>query len=141
VISPSQGRYLHTRQHRHNKVGFEPTIPGFERVHALHNAATVIGRISTQFLEIGHDFPIPYLPTTDDHFLFLFGAIKSRNISTEISVEDSSLREQDFRLKSVRTFCSEDAAEFVFQNEVGDVRSGQERLFTTFSYSSHGCRL
>jgi hypothetical protein len=38
-ISPSQGRYLHTRQHKQNKrthtltpwVGFEPSIPAFER--------------------------------------------------------------------------------------------------------------
>jgi hypothetical protein len=53
-ISPSQGRYIHTEQHKQNKrtqtsmphVGFEPTIPVFERaktVHALHRAATVIG--------------------------------------------------------------------------------------------------
>jgi hypothetical protein len=53
-ISPSQGRYLHTWQHKQNKRtqtsmpqrGFEPTIPVFERVktvHALDRAATVIG--------------------------------------------------------------------------------------------------
>jgi hypothetical protein len=65
-ISPSQGRYLHTEQkyrinthtsihvYRTNThiqasmfgVGFEPTIPVFERakmVHALDRAATVIG--------------------------------------------------------------------------------------------------
>jgi hypothetical protein len=53
-ISPSQGRYLHTGQHKQNKctetstprVGFETTIPMFERtktVHALDRAATVIG--------------------------------------------------------------------------------------------------
>jgi hypothetical protein len=50
---PSQGRYLHIAQHKHriNKqismpwVGFELTIPAFERektVHALDCAATVI---------------------------------------------------------------------------------------------------
>jgi hypothetical protein len=53
-ISSSQGLYLHTRQHKQNKrtqtsmpqVGFEPTIPVFERaktVHALDPADTVIG--------------------------------------------------------------------------------------------------
>jgi hypothetical protein len=53
-IRPFQGRYLHTGQHKQNKrtqtsmplVGFEPTIPVFERakaVHALDRAATVIG--------------------------------------------------------------------------------------------------
>jgi hypothetical protein len=57
-ISPSQGRYLHTEHHKHNKrtqtsmfqVGFEPTIPVFERaktVHALDRAVTVIGLLTT----------------------------------------------------------------------------------------------
>jgi hypothetical protein len=52
-ISPSQGRYLHTEQHKQNKrtqipmpwVRFEPTIPEFERgktVYALDRAVTVI---------------------------------------------------------------------------------------------------
>jgi hypothetical protein len=54
VISQSQGRYLHTGQHKHRInayihqtpmpwVGFEPTIPTSERaktVHALDHAAT-----------------------------------------------------------------------------------------------------
>jgi hypothetical protein len=53
-INLAQGRYLHTEQHRINahktsmpQVGFESTIPVFERamtVHALDRAATVIGR-------------------------------------------------------------------------------------------------
>jgi hypothetical protein len=57
VISPSQGRYLNTGQHKHRInaytqqtsmpcVGFEPTILASERaktVHALDRAATVIG--------------------------------------------------------------------------------------------------
>jgi hypothetical protein len=57
VISPSQGSYLHTGQHKHRInaythqasmiwVGFEPTIPASERaktVHALDRAATVTG--------------------------------------------------------------------------------------------------
>jgi hypothetical protein len=54
VISPMQGRCLHTGQHTRNKrtqtsvpsVGFETTIPAFERAktfHALGRAATVIG--------------------------------------------------------------------------------------------------
>jgi hypothetical protein len=51
VIVPSQGRYLTQTQNKHKKtsmprVGFEPTIPAFERaktVHALDRAATVIG--------------------------------------------------------------------------------------------------
>jgi hypothetical protein len=53
-ISPLQGRYLHAEQHKQNKrthtsmprVGFEPTIPVFERaktVHALDRAVTVTG--------------------------------------------------------------------------------------------------
>jgi hypothetical protein len=53
-ISPPQGRYLHTGQHKQNKrtqisiphVGFEPTIPAIERakaVDALDRAATVLG--------------------------------------------------------------------------------------------------
>jgi hypothetical protein len=52
-ISPSQGRYLHTGQHKQNKrtqtfmpqVEFEPTIPLFEwvkTVHALDHVAAVI---------------------------------------------------------------------------------------------------
>jgi hypothetical protein len=51
----SQGRYLDTEQHKQNKrtetsttqVGFEPTIPVFERektVLALERAVTVTGR-------------------------------------------------------------------------------------------------
>jgi hypothetical protein len=54
VISPSQGRCLHTGQHKQNKrahtsmswMGFEPTIPAFERpktVHGLYRGATMIG--------------------------------------------------------------------------------------------------
>jgi hypothetical protein len=51
VISPSQGCYLTQTQNKHKqtfmpRVGFEPTIPTFERektVHALDCAATVIG--------------------------------------------------------------------------------------------------
>jgi hypothetical protein len=50
VISPSQGSYLYTAQHRQNKctqtsmlqVGFESTIPAFDRaktVHAVERAA------------------------------------------------------------------------------------------------------
>jgi hypothetical protein len=43
VISPSQSLYLHTGQHKHNKciqtsilwVGFEPTIPAFERAKTV----------------------------------------------------------------------------------------------------------
>jgi hypothetical protein len=53
-ISPSQGHYLHTEQHKHRtntqtsmpRVGFEPTIPVFERaktVHASDRATTGIG--------------------------------------------------------------------------------------------------
>jgi hypothetical protein len=62
VISPSQGRYLHTGQHDHRinahkqrsmpGVGFESTIPAFERaeaVHALDRAATVISNIHNYF--------------------------------------------------------------------------------------------
>jgi hypothetical protein len=55
-MSPSQGRYLHTEQHKENKrtqtymprVGFERMTPLFElakTVHALDRAATVIGSI------------------------------------------------------------------------------------------------
>jgi hypothetical protein len=53
-ISPSQGRYLHTEQHKQrmhtqtsmSQVGFEPPIPLVEwakTVHALDRVATVIG--------------------------------------------------------------------------------------------------
>jgi hypothetical protein len=50
VIRPSQGRYLTQTQNKHKetsmpRVGFEPTIPAFERgkiFHALGRAATVI---------------------------------------------------------------------------------------------------
>jgi hypothetical protein len=52
VISPSQGRYLTQTEDKHRqtsvpRVGFEPTIPAFERaktVHALNRAAAVISR-------------------------------------------------------------------------------------------------
>jgi hypothetical protein len=49
VISLTQGRSLHTGQHIQTSIpqlGFEPTIPVFERaktVHALDGAAIVIG--------------------------------------------------------------------------------------------------
>jgi hypothetical protein len=50
LISPSQGRYLHTEQHKDRYpcfwVGFEHMIPVFERaktVHELDRSATVIG--------------------------------------------------------------------------------------------------
>jgi hypothetical protein len=60
VISPSQGRYLNTGQHKHRInaythqtsmpwVGFEPTIPATKRVktvHALDRAATVTGLLT-----------------------------------------------------------------------------------------------
>jgi hypothetical protein len=50
-ISPSQGHYLHTEQHKRTqtsmpRVAIEPTTPVFERsktVHALDHVATVIG--------------------------------------------------------------------------------------------------
>jgi hypothetical protein len=61
VISPSQGLYLNSEQHKHRinaytqqtsmpQVGFELTIPVFERaktVHASDRAATVTDTIST----------------------------------------------------------------------------------------------
>jgi hypothetical protein len=53
-ISPSQGRYLYTEQTQNKRtqtsmlrVGFEPTIPVFERVkmvHALELTVTVTAR-------------------------------------------------------------------------------------------------
>jgi hypothetical protein len=51
VISPSQGRYLTQTQNKHKqtsmpRVGFEHTIPAFERAktfHAFDRAATVTG--------------------------------------------------------------------------------------------------
>jgi hypothetical protein len=60
VISSSQGRYIHTGQHKHRInactqqtfmpcVGFEPTITASERAktfHALDRAATVTGSVS-----------------------------------------------------------------------------------------------
>jgi hypothetical protein len=62
-ISQSQGRYLHTEQHKQNKrtqtftpwVGFESTITAFERAkpaHALKRAATMIaGRQTIRLLK------------------------------------------------------------------------------------------
>jgi hypothetical protein len=59
VISPSQGRYLHTGQHKNRItytkttmpwVGFKPMIQAFEQaktVHALDRVATVIDLINT----------------------------------------------------------------------------------------------
>jgi hypothetical protein len=59
-ISPSQGRYLHTGQHKHRinahrypclEWGLEPTIPVFEgtkTVRVLDRAATVIGSRSSR---------------------------------------------------------------------------------------------
>jgi hypothetical protein len=57
VISPSQGHYLNTGQHKHRITSyihqtFELTIPASERaktVHALGRAATVIGTLSISF--------------------------------------------------------------------------------------------
>jgi hypothetical protein len=51
VTSPSQGRYLTQTQNKHRqtsipRMGFEPTIPAFDRtktVHALDGAVTAIG--------------------------------------------------------------------------------------------------
>jgi hypothetical protein len=69
-ISPPQGRYLHTGQHKYNKriqtsmprVGFEPTIPALERgkrVHTLDWAATVVdalcGSVETTHQESSPD--------------------------------------------------------------------------------------
>jgi hypothetical protein len=62
VISPSQGRYLTQTENKHrqtyiHRVGFEPTIPAFERaktVHDLHRAATVIGCLIIDFIDILH---------------------------------------------------------------------------------------
>jgi hypothetical protein len=56
-ISPTQGRYLHRTTQTQNKcrqtsmplVGFEPTVPPFERVktfHALDRVTAVIGQYS-----------------------------------------------------------------------------------------------
>jgi hypothetical protein len=62
-ISSSQGRWLHTGQHKQNKRtqtfmpwdGFEPTTPAFERaktVHALDHAATAIGSVGNTVLKL-----------------------------------------------------------------------------------------
>jgi hypothetical protein len=72
-ISPSQGRSLHTKQHTQNKrtqtsmpwVGFEPTIPVFERAktfHALDRASTVNGRFMVNIGKYG--FVFNWLSTT-----------------------------------------------------------------------------
>jgi hypothetical protein len=45
------------------QVGFEPTIPVFERaktVHALDRASTVIGILSAILTDILHDFPLSF---------------------------------------------------------------------------------
>jgi hypothetical protein len=52
VISPSQGRYLTQTQNKHrqtSRVGFEPTIPAFDRaktVHVLDRAANMFGTLT-----------------------------------------------------------------------------------------------
>jgi hypothetical protein len=62
AISPSQGRYLHRITQTQNKrrqtsmprVGFEPTIPVFERtktVHALDSAATTYNLLDYELAE------------------------------------------------------------------------------------------
>jgi hypothetical protein len=72
-ISPSQGSYLHTGQHKQNKrtqtsmpqVGFEPMIPAFEQaktVHALDRAATVIDSLCYQYPQHEPTNPKPVLP-------------------------------------------------------------------------------
>jgi hypothetical protein len=62
MISPSQGRYLTQTQNKQTsmpQVGFEPTIPVFERaktVHVLDRAATVIGGsgcVDPRFIDLG----------------------------------------------------------------------------------------
>jgi hypothetical protein len=57
-ISPSQGRYLHTEQHKHTQtsmpwMGFEPTIKAFERaktVHALDRAALLLHVVNYHYV-------------------------------------------------------------------------------------------
>jgi hypothetical protein len=59
-ISLSQGRYLHTEQHKQNKrtqtsmpwVGFEPMMPVVERTKMVDRAATVISRRCVYYLLI-----------------------------------------------------------------------------------------
>jgi hypothetical protein len=59
-------------------VGFEPTIPVFERaktVHALNSAATVIGVLQKQFLKIHFNITLPSAPRFPSWYLlriFLF---------------------------------------------------------------------
>jgi hypothetical protein len=54
-ISPSQGRYLHTEQHKHRintekhpwaRLKFEPTIPVFERAKTVHALDRAVGAFS-----------------------------------------------------------------------------------------------
>jgi hypothetical protein len=70
-ISPAQGRYLHTGQHKQNKrtqtfipqVGLEPTIPVFEKAKTFHDsdsAATAMGsNISRLVKKIPHTLRNP----------------------------------------------------------------------------------
>jgi hypothetical protein len=62
-ISTSQGRYLHTEQHKQNErthtsmppMGFEPTTPVFERAktfHAIYHAAAAMDTINKHHLYI-----------------------------------------------------------------------------------------
>jgi hypothetical protein len=80
LLALSQGRYLHRTTQTQKKrrqtsicgVGFEPTIPVFERakiVHALDRAATVIGPVDSNSVSIVTDlvFPTQRLPRYTVH--------------------------------------------------------------------------
>jgi hypothetical protein len=84
-LSPSQGRYLHTGQHKQNKrtqtsmplVEIEPTIPVSERaktVHALDRVVTVIGKILSTDAKCGRVTELyftPMLPVLQTHMEFV----------------------------------------------------------------------
>jgi hypothetical protein len=92
-ISLSQGRYLHTGQHKYKskrtqtsmpQVGSEPTIPVFERaktVHALDRVATVIGSLKVTSLELEIvTLRIPYNNCASLYTIFVLPREGRRNV-------------------------------------------------------------
>jgi hypothetical protein len=100
MISLSQGRYLHTGQHKQCKitqtfmprVGFEPTIVVFERaktvLHALERAANVIDVRGDAFMR--KHISSPLLTCKEFGLFFFFLLFSDMNI---IPAQTAALRE------------------------------------------------